>query len=303
MRRAPVREFLPQLAERSISEFFDDHCSQFASSIAYHVLFSIFPLAVVLAGASSVVVRVTGTRADVVDSIVSNIPLSTSGDRTLRRLLEGATGNLSALGLLGIVGVVYAASGMMTSIRTALDEAWDVEANRPYLKGKLVDLGLIAVAAVLALLSLGVTIALHTAAALAWLGPVLGIVVPLVASFALVLFLYRIVPARRVYLRDAVPAAAFVACVFVLTENLFAIYVQHFTNYNALYGSLGAVIAFMFFVYLSSLTFLFGAEIASEWPRVRDRIERGESGGGEPVSRQLRRIVKGLWVREDQSER
>ncbi len=303
MGRVPARKFLSQLAERSLAEFFDDHCAQYASSIAYHVLFSIFPLAIVLAGVFGIVVHATGSQADVVDTIVRNVPLSPSGDRKLRNLLEGATGNLSALGLIGVVGIVYAASGMMASIRLALDEAWDVEEYRPFLRGKLIDIGLVLVAAFLALASLGVTIGVRTAGGLAgsWAvgGWLLGVGVPLLTSFSVVLFLYRVVPAADVKLRDAAPAALLVACIFVLTENLFAIYVQHFANYNAIYGSLGAVIAFMFFVYLSSLSFLFGAEVASEWPRVRARIAAGEvEDDGEPLATQLWQLAKGLWARD-----
>ncbi len=296
-----MREFLPRLARRSMAEFLDDHCAQYASSIAYHVLFSLFPLAIVLAGVFGIVVRATGSQADVVDTIVRNVPLSPSGDRQLRTLLTGATGNLSALGLIGIVGMVYAASGMMASIRLALNAAWDVDESRPFLRGKLVDIALVFGAAGLALASLALTVGLRTIGSLGGLGNGLAIVAPLLTAFGVVVLLYRIVPAADVQLGDAVPGALLVACIFVVLENLFAIYVQHFAHYNAVYGSLGAVIAFMFFVYLSSLAFLFGAEVASEWPRVREneRVDRSPTPGEEPTfTEQLVRVVKSLWVRD-----
>ena len=309
--RRPVRarDFIPQLAQRSIAEFIADHCPQYAAAIAYHVLFSLFPLAIVLAAIFGIVVSATGTRADVVDTIVNYIPLSESGDQQLRKLLEGATGNLSALGLVGLVGLVYAASGMMAAIRLALNQAWDVTQFRPFLRGKLIDLALLLVTAVLALCSLGATIAVRTAGHVAgrigvdlgsgWVGWLLGLIVPLVLGFGVVLFLYRVVPASEVRLADAWPGALLVASIWVVLENLFAVYVEHFGNYNAVYGSLGAVIAFMFFVYLTSLVFLLGAEVASEWPRVRERIARGETPEeGPPLPQQLRGIVKGLWVEQ-----
>ncbi len=301
MGRVPAREFLPRLARRSVAEFLDDHCAQYASSIAYHVLFSVFPLAIVLAGVFGIVVRATGSQADVVDTIVRNVPLSASGDRQLRTLLTGATGNLSALGLFGVVGMVYAASGMMSSIRLALNAAWDVDESRPFLRGKLVDITLVFGAAGLALASLALTVGLRFVESVGGLGNSLAIVAPLLTAFGVVIFLYRVVPAADVQVRDAAPAALLVACIFVLLDNLFAIYVQHFAHYNAVYGSLGAIIAFMFFVYLSSLAFLFGAEVASEWPRVRESewlSEHAASGDGPPFTAQLVRIVKSLWVRD-----
>jgi membrane protein len=95
---------------------------------------------------------------------------------------------------------------------------------------------------------------------------------------------------------DAWAPALFVAASFTAAENLFALYVGHFAHYNAVYGSLGAVIAFMFFVYLVSQVFLLGAEAAAEWPRVRATLERGDvEEPGPPLGRRLRRGVAGLW--------
>ena len=306
------RDFVTRLAQRSVAEFLDDHCPQLAASISYHVLFSLFPLAIVFAGIFGIVVHATGVQADVVDAIVRNLPLDPEGRKRLRDLLEGATGNLSALGLLGLVGLVYAASGMMSAIRLALNQAWDVDEYRPLLRGKLVDVALVFVAAVFAAGSLVLTVAVRTAGSVAahagvdpgagWATWLLGLVVPLVFSFSVVLFLYSTVPAVEVRFRETWPAALLTACVFVLTENLFAVYVQHFANYNAIYGSLGAVIAFMFFTYLSAMVFLLGAEIASEWPRVRTTLEQGEVEEGPPAKVQARQALKGLWTRQRQEE-
>ena len=217
------RDFGLQLVQRSLAEFLADRCPQLAASIAYHVLFSIFPLAIVLAGASGVVLSATGSQGRAVDTIVGSVPLSGDGRDQLRHLLLGATGNLSALGLIGVVGLVYSASGMMAAIRTALNAAWDVEEVRPFLRGKLVDLGLVFLVALLSLGSLGATVALHVIGGGGWV--VVSIAVPLVLGFAIVLFLYRVVPAAEVRLGDIWPAALFVAVAFTAAENLFALYV------------------------------------------------------------------------------
>ena len=107
------------------------------------MLFSIFPLAIVLTGILGIVVQLTGLQADLVDTIVRNVPVSASGEEQLRSLLEGATSSYSALGLLGVLGLVWAASGMMAAVRVALNAAWDVDEARPFLKGKLIDVGLV----------------------------------------------------------------------------------------------------------------------------------------------------------------
>ncbi len=302
------RDFAARLLRRSLAQFAEDQCSQHAASIAYHVLFSLFPLAIVLAGASSLVLHATGSRADVIDTIVRNLPLSASGARDIRGLLLGATSSTAGLGLIAIVGLVYSASGMMTALRTALNQAWDVQQPRPFLKGKLIDLGLVFAVATLGLGSLALTIAArflsaHAAlpASASWAASVLG---PLVLAFGVSLFLYRVIPAAEVRLRDTWPAALIIAALLVVLQNLFALYVGNFAHYNAIYGSLGAVIAFMFFVYLGAELFLLGAEIASEWPKVRRELERGDTPQDQPpLASQIRAALRGLWVRGDDQTR
>jgi membrane protein len=298
---------LIRLLRRSLVEFLDDDCPQFAAAIAYRVLFSLFPLAILLSGIFSLVVRAVGVRADVVDAIVRNVPLDESGEAELQRLLEGATSGLSALGLLAVVGVVWAASGMMAAIRSALNRAWDVAEPRPFVRGKVVDVALVLAVGAVVLASFVLTVTTRTAAGVAvdldsaWAGVATGVLVPLALSFAVTLLLYRVVPAADVALREAWRAALGVACGFVLLQTLFAQYVANFASYNAIYGSLGAVIAFMAFVYLAALLFLFGAEAAAELPRLRDGTE-AEDGGGPPLPVQARQALRGLWVRERKRE-
>ncbi len=305
--------FAIQLAQRSVAEYFDDRGPQLAASVAYHVLFSVFPLAIVLTGVFGIVVQLTGLQADVVDSIVRNVPVSASGEDKLRHLLEGATGGYSALGLFGVVGLIWAASGMMAAVRVALNGAWDVEQPRPLLKGKLIDIGLVFAVALAALASIVATVTVRTVSQAGassvgvtlgsgWAGWLLGVAFPLVTAFVTVLLLYRLIPAAEVTFSPTWLVAAGVAVAFVVFENLFALYVRGFANYNAVYGSLGAVIAFMFFVYLSSSIFLLGAEVASEWPRLRRAYELGEVEEGPPFSVQLKQFARGLWVRERERE-
>jgi membrane protein len=292
-RRRTPWQFAWDILRRAVSEFADDHCGQLASSVTFHVLFSIFPLVAVVAGVFGLVAG-SGVRDSVVKAIVDAVPLSPSGDRELTRLLRGASGGVSAVGLVGLVGLLWSASGMMAALRTALDEAWDVERPRPWLKGKLVDAALVAAVGLVVLATLGLTIAARVATGVAggWTGLVLGVLVPLGVGFAVVLFLYRVVPATPVSVRQAWPAALFVAAFFVVAQNLFALYLAHFGHYNAIYGSLGAIVAFMFFVHVNVVVFLFGAEVASEWSRLG---LPEEGGAGEPFRARLGGFLRGLW--------
>jgi len=306
-------DLVRHLASRSIAEFSDDRCPQFAAAIAYHVLFALFPLAIALTAVFGIVVRLAGVQADVIDNIAGLLPLSANGTQRLRDLLRDVTGNLSALGLLGVVGVLYSASGMMTAIRVSVNAAFDVEEARPFIKGRLVDLGLVFVTGLAVLASVSLTLAVRFVDADAgataqialggsWGSWVLGVVLPFVAAAGTTFAILRYVPAAPVRTRHAAFVGLGLAVVFVVAENAFALYVSNFANYNAIYGSLGAIIAFMFFVYLSAMLLLFGAEVASEWPKVVRALERGSAQKSPPAAVQARQMLRGLWTRERQRE-
>ena len=301
------RDFALQLLQRSLAEFFDDNCPQLAASIAYHVLFSLFPLTMVVAGAASISLNASGTRVAAVDAVVGNLPLSVSGTRQLRDVLLGATGGTATLGAFGVIGLVYAASGMMASLRAALNQAWDVEAARPFLKGKLIDLALVLLVATVGLGSLALTFAAGRLGASSglpgWITGALGIEIPFAVVFAAVVVLYLCVPAAAVRFTEIWPAALLVAALVVATQNLFALYVRNFGHYNVLYGSLGAVVAFMFFVYLAAEFLLLGAEVASEWPRVANALAHGSADDGGPFVEQLKAALVGLWVRRGETDK
>lgn len=304
-----ARHLLP----RAIGEFAEDRCSQFAAAIAYHVLFSLFPLAIVLTAIFGLVVRTTGVQADVIDAITRSLPLSAAGTQDVRDLLQTTTGGLSTLGLFGFVGVLYSASGMMAAIRTAINAAFDVEDTRPFLKGKLVDLSLVGAAALAVTASLALTVTVRVLRTQArttagidlsagWVSVVVGVALPFVIACGIVFAVLRFVPAAEVASRHAAVVAAVVTALFVIAQNLFALYVSNFADYNAIYGSLGAIVAFMFFVYLSALLLLLGAEVTSEWPASERALRRGEVEEGPPVSVQARQLLRGLWTRERHEE-
>lgn len=91
---------------------------------------------------------------------------------------------------------------------------------------------------------------------------------PLAFSFVIFALVYRFVPNDRISWRDVWPGALLAAFLFEVAKNAFAWYLANFANYSLVCGSLGAVIAFLFWSYLSALILLLGAELASEYSRL-----------------------------------
>lgn len=279
-----------------------------AGAIAFRVLFSIVPLVIVLVGAFSLVVNAAGLRADVVGAVVDNAPLTPDGQQTLRDLLEGATGRLGGLGLLGVLGLVWSASGMMGAIRFALNRAWHASDSRPFLQGKAIDVLLVLGVGVLVALSFATALVARVASRIAgdsldriglagaasWL---IGLIGSGLLAWAAVAVLFQAVPNRRTPWRSNVVVAGAVGLVVAVLQNLYGIYLGSFGDYNAIYGSLGAIVALLFYVYLAASVLVLGAEAAAAVPAVRARIVRGDTtDDGEPLGTRIRQLLLGLVV-------
>ena len=312
------RRHLRILALRSVKEFGDDNCSQMAAAISYYVLFSLFPLLIFSTGIIGLVLQDSALQEDVIDAILENIPLSEEeGRNDVSAAVEGVAGvGSGALGLLGLIGMAWSGSNMFGVIRRSLNIAYDLEVHRPIVRQKLVDLGMVLAFAPFFILSLAATAALRFAQQASddvtffgdlsqALGPAwtaASFVLPVGFSFAAFGFLYWFVPATRVRPRDVWLGALIAAILFEVTKVGFSIYLQNFSNYDVVFGSLGAIVAFLFWLFLGANILLAGAEIASEYPRVM----RGDYDEEKPDSdapaltpgKKVRAFLCGLFVHE-----
>ena len=135
------------------SRYLSSGASDLAAGIAYRVLFALAPLTVALVSVFGLLLQNEELKHDVIDRIVSALPVNSQN-------VTGAIGNIatpaSAAGLVSLLVLVWAASGMMTAIRFGLERTMSVEEDRGVVHGKLVDLGLVAATVVLVLASVGV---------------------------------------------------------------------------------------------------------------------------------------------------
>ncbi|MYA02542.1 MAG: YihY/virulence factor BrkB family protein [Chloroflexi bacterium] len=278
------RTDLRLLAKRSVSEFLDDHCAQLAASMSYYVFFSLFPLAILVVSIAGVLLTDDSLREEVVDGLFELLPLqSGAGKEDLEQLIEPIADGRSAVGVISVLGLIWAATGMMSALRFSLDSAWDLEFRRPFVRGKLVDLGLVLGVGGLLTISIGATAVLQVGTDVSdsvsdSLGPfgaeatgffrLVTVLLPFLLTWTTFTIIYKVVPSVTTRVRDVVAGALVGALLFEALKHGFAFYLRNFSNYDAVYGSLGAAIALLFFVYLAACVLLFGAEIAAEWPRV-----------------------------------
>ena len=304
------RTDLKLLAKRSVSEFLDDHCAQLAASMSYYVFFSLFPLAILAVSVMGVLLTDDALRERVIDELFNLLP-SGAGREDLESLIDPIARGRSALGVIFVLGLVWAATGMMSALRFSLDTAWDMEFRRPFVRGKLVDLGLVLGVGGLLTISVAATAVLQVGREVSdsvadSLGPfgaeasgffqVIAVLVPFLLTWTTFTIIYKVVPSVTTRVRDVVAGALVGALLFEALKHGFAFYLRNFSNYDAVYGSLGAAIALLFFVYLAACVLLFGAEIAAEWPRVMYGHYDEEEEEAEAAS--LRERVLGVAARQ-----
>ena len=297
-----------KLIERSVDGFARNHCPQLAASISYYALLSIFPAAILMVAIFGAVIGDDEARTEVVDFLFENVPVSAGqGRQDLEKIVDGVTSNTGALGVVGLLGVLYSASALMGAIRNSLAIIAETERQRPPLRAKALDLLLVLGLGLLIALSFAATLvrgfAVDLSNDLGFTGRVaegamdaFGFLLPFTLSLIAFTVILIVVPYPRPRLRDVWPGVVVAAVGFELAQRGFALYLENFSNYSAIYGSLGAVITFLVFIYIAAMVFLLGAEMATLWPRVRAGEFDDSDGDGEPFGEQVRGFLRGLVI-------
>jgi membrane protein len=278
-RRLAVRA--GRTTRRATLEFVEDRGHRSAAQISFFAILSFIPLVLLLAAAFGLLFDDAAVRGRIIDTVFDNIPLASQGDRPkLERSVGDALQQAGRLGIVSTLLLIAAASGVMGALRHSINEAWDIEQRPPLLQRKALDVALVLGGTSILALSVSLTIT-HRLADLAdgegpggWLIAALldlaGDVLPIVFVALGLLFLYRVLPLRKEPLRDVWPGAVVAALGLALVKLGLEVYFDHFADLGAIYGSLGAAMALLLFVYASANVVVFGAEFASEWARADD---------------------------------
>lgn len=260
-----------------------------AAGITYYALLALFP-------ALTALVSVYGLFADptAVTSGLNNFSGLLPGgaiafitDQT-QRITSQSTGSLSTGLVVGLAVALWSASSGVKAVFQGLNVAYDQHDTRSFLHLSWLSLLFTVGAIVVVVVALVVIVAAPAVLHFAGLGSVL---VPLVQwgrwplfLFAIVVgisLLYRFGPDREVAARWRwiSPGGVAASLVWLAASALFSVYVANFASYNATYGSLGAVIGFMIWLWLSACILLLGAELDAVLAHDGARRERGRERG------------------------
>jgi membrane protein len=278
-----------ELARRVIHEIQEDDCFGRAAQLAYYFLFALFPFFLVLT------------------TLLGYLPIPNLMDRLMEMLAEMLPGDALQLvqenvhdlvtrprgGLLsfGLVAALWSSSSAITAITEGLNRAYDVQENRPFWKVRLIAV----------LLTVGLSLFIIVALILLTFGPQIGgwiadqvglgrifqvawnllrwpvIVGLLVVAMALV---YYVAPDVEQRWQWITPGSVVAVLGWLAASLGFSYYVNNFGSYNAMYGSIGALIVLLTWMYVSGFFVLIGGEVNSE-------IEHASARGKDPGEKQL----------------
>ena len=276
------RETWTDTLKRTVTEFRDDKMNHWGAALTYYAVLSIFPALLVL-------VSLVGLFADpervtnVLTDTVSQLGPETAA-RTFQGPIESITGSRGTAGIMLIVGAaaaLWAASGYVSAFSDACNTIYEVEEGRPFWKLKplqlLVTFAIIILAAIVALAlvlsgpivgALGGSLGVSDTALTVWRFTKW----PVLLFLVLVIFgvLYYATPNARVSGIRWVTGGALLAVVaWIVASIAFALYVSNFSSYDKTYGTLGGVVVFLIWLWITNMAILLGAEFNSETERAK----------------------------------
>lgn len=254
--------------------------SEAAAGMAYYAIFSLFPLSLALVAIGSLVLDKQQIMDQVISLVSQAFPI---GRGLIRQNLQQVVQLRGAVGLISLVGATWSGTGVFTVLNRNINRAWTDAEPRNFLESRIVALGMVGVLALLLVLSVASTAVFNVLSQLQVpLGGGISIyqtplwtigstLVPWLFVFLLFLSLYRWVPNEKVPWFAAFWAALVVAAAWQIGANAFAWYVgSGLAQYQLVYGSLGAIVALMFWIYLGSWLTFFGAHLGAALARYQE---------------------------------
>ncbi|HVL66989.1 MAG TPA: YihY/virulence factor BrkB family protein, partial [Vicinamibacterales bacterium] len=249
----------------------------FAASIAYYSLLSLFPFFLL---AFSILGGVAGTeseRAAILGFVLRYFPAQ----------FEFVTNQLDALqqarvrlGVAGSIVMMWAAMGVFGAVTSAVNHAWGVEKQPTFFKHKLIALVMMTASGLLLLVGLLLVSAINVVEATWFAGvmaraPALEVLSSVAVKFAPTLLfiivvglVFYFVPNAKVRFRDVWVGAVLTGLLWRLALAGFSFYVRDLSRFSV-HGSIAAVVVFLVWVYVSSVIFLYGAEVTAAYARLR----------------------------------
>ncbi|SPO56844.1 YihY/virulence factor BrkB family protein [Pseudomonas putida] len=260
---------LHRVLVRTVKEFLDDEMSTYASALAYQMLFSLFPFLlflIALIGFLHLPDFFSWLR------LQSELVLPPQALEQVNPVIDQLQQSKGGLLSVGIVIALWTASAGVRLMMSAMNAAYDVPEGRPV--WKRIPLSIIYTVGIAGMLLVAAALMVLGPQVMEWIAAQVGMQEVIVTVWTIlrwpaiiilmmvaVALIYYVMPDVKQEFRFITPGSVLAVVVWILASLGFAYYVKTFADYNAMYGSIGAIIVLLLYFYISAAVLLLGAEM------------------------------------------
>jgi membrane protein len=270
----------PSVLKRTMKQFSEDQLTTWAAALTYYAILSIFPALLALIS----ILGLIGPSA--IQPLIDNLGSVAPGPA--KEILTNSLGSLQKASgasgfafVIGLAAAIWSASGYIGAFMDASNNVWDAPEGRPF--WKKIPLRIALTVVMLVLLAGSALIVVFTGPVAQQVGEFLGIgdtfltvwgiakwpVLVLIVSFMISLLYYLAPNVKQPGFPWVTPGGMLAVVLWIAASLLFAFYVANFGSYNKTYGSLGGIIIFLIWLWITNIVILLGAEFNAEMERSR----------------------------------
>ncbi len=264
-----VWKFIKQV----FSSWSEDNVASMAAALAYYTLFALTPLLIIAISLSGLFLGPEAARGQIVDQISGLVGHETG--KQIQQMIESANKPVTALfaQVLGLVMLIFGASGVFGEIQGGLNKIWGVKTNRKenwlaLVKHRFLSFSMVLVVAFLLLISLLINVALTAFSDYANLYfsvdkfvLLLSFVFSFLITTLLFALFFKILPDAKIKWTDVWVGAFITSLLFSLGKFILGFYLYH-TDVASVFGAAGSLVMLLLWVYYASQIFFIGAEIS-----------------------------------------
>ena len=259
-----------RVARRAIVGFANHQGPEVASGMAYFAILSLFQVIVLGIVVFSFLIGGGEARRILIGRLEAGLPVQPG---TIGAVVDSIIASRGGLTLVSLAILAWGGLGFFGALTTGVGRAFATSTRRPFWQDKLISLLLLGAAGALALIAVGIGLGTGIAARMAGRLPgggaggrlaldLVGLLLPILLVLVALLLIYRVVPNRRVTVRQVWPGALIATLLFTLLRIGFTWYATDVARYESVFGPISTVITLLVFLYFASMLVLLGAEIA-----------------------------------------
>jgi membrane protein len=261
--RIPFFDFLNEVVEG----IGNDGASEVVGAIAYYAILSLFPLLLGIISLLGFFLPSASVQEQIFRFVETNLPAAKD---ILRLNITGIIQVRGPLGIFSVVSLFWSAGAMFSAMNRGINRAWGLNIRHPFHVRKLREVAISLSACVffyVAITATAVLASFDTGGGLAG-GLAINLFEGLFAFFVFFL-VYKTIPGTRTYWRYVWPGALFSTVAFEVARMFMVLYFSRFSQVEMVYGSIGSIIILLIFAYYVAFILIIGAEISSEYSRLR----------------------------------